>query len=173
MVVSRVAQTYPLLPDPATMAMTLLRPTENVQEAWEGEGEVERILHGLDVVSELDEAFMFRQPVDLEEEPMYCVAVPFPTDLSTIRERLQNQFYRFVSKVVVNSLIHCHVQSSVTCRTPLLSTCRSLMHCKPTASLVPRPHPLTRRNCLVNQVEFLGLAHTFVTVLPCNVRNIL
>ena len=81
------------------MAMTLLRPTENVQETWEGEGEVERILHGLDVVSELDEAFMFRQPVDLEEEPMYCVAVPFPTDLSTIRERLQNQFYRFVSKL--------------------------------------------------------------------------
>ena len=28
-------------------------------------------------------------------------------------------------------------------------------------SLVPRPHPLTRRNGLVNQVEFLGLAHGF------------
>ena len=27
--------------------------------------------------------------------------------------------------------------------------------------LVPRPHPLTRRSGLVNQVEFLGLAHTF------------
>ena len=31
-------------------------------------------------------------------------------------------------------------------------------------SLVPRPHPLTRRNGLVNQVKFLGLAHTFVTM---------
>ena len=31
-------------------------------------------------------------------------------------------------------------------------------------SLVPRPHPLTRRNSLVNQVEFLGLAHTFATM---------
>ena len=30
-------------------------------------------------------------------------------------------------------------------------------------SLVPRPHPLTRRNGLVNEVEFLGLVHTFVT----------
>ena len=80
------------------MAKTLLTPTENVRETWGGEGEVERILYGLDVVSELDEAFMFRQPVDLEEEPMYCLAVPFPTDLSTIRERLQNQFYRFVIK---------------------------------------------------------------------------
>ena len=40
-------------------------------------------------------------------------------------------------------------------------------------SLVPRCHPLTRRNGLVNQVEFLGLAHTFVTVSPSNVQNIL
>ena len=41
------------------------------------------------------------------------------------------------------------------------------------ASLIPRPHPLTRRNGLVNQVEFLWLAHTFVTVSPSNVQNIL
>ena len=40
-------------------------------------------------------------------------------------------------------------------------------------SLVPRPHPLTRRNGLVNQVEFLGLAHTFATVSPSNIQNIL
>ena len=31
-------------------------------------------------------------------------------------------------------------------------------------SLVSRPHPLTRRNSLVNQVEFLGLAHAFATL---------
>ena len=31
-------------------------------------------------------------------------------------------------------------------------------------SLVPRPHPLTWRNGLVNQVEFLGLALTFATL---------
>ena len=39
--------------------------------------------------------------------------------------------------------------------------------------LIPRPHPLTRRNGLVNQVEFLGLAHNFATVPPSNVQNIL
>ena len=32
------------------------------------------------------------------------------------------------------------------------------------SSLVPRPHPLTRRNSLVNQVKFLGLAYAFVTL---------
>ena len=37
----------------------------------------------------------------------------------------------------------------------------------------PRPHPLMRRNGLVNQVEFLGLAHTFATVPPSTVPNIL
>ena len=40
-------------------------------------------------------------------------------------------------------------------------------------SLVPRPHPLTRRNGLVNQVEFLGLVDALATVLPSNVQNIL
>ena len=32
------------------------------------------------------------------------------------------------------------------------------------SSLVPRPHPLTRRNGLVNQVEFLGLVPAFATM---------
>ena len=31
-------------------------------------------------------------------------------------------------------------------------------------SLVPRPHPLTRRNGLVNQVKFLGLAGALATL---------
>ena len=35
--------------------------------------------------------------------------------------------------------------------------------CQP-SSLVPRPHPLTRRNGVVNQVKFLRLAHAFATM---------
>jgi len=38
-------------------------------------------------------------------------------------------------------------------------------------SLIPRPHPLMRRNGLVNQ--FLGLAGAFATVQPSNIQNIL
>ena len=34
-----------------------------------------------------------------------------------------------------------------------------------TPSLVPRPHPLTRRNGLVNQVEFLGLVHAYFVTM--------
>ena len=32
---------------------------------------------------------------------------------------------------------------------------------------------ITRRNDLMNQVEFLGLVHTFSTVSPSNIENIL
>ena len=28
---------------------------------------------------------------------------------------------------------------------------------------VPSPHPLTRKNSLVNHVKFLGITHTFAT----------
>ena len=61
----------------------------------EEDGEGERILRGLEVVAGLDEAAMFLEPVDLEEIADYCSRVPFPTDLSTIRTRLQNRFYRY------------------------------------------------------------------------------
>lgn len=76
-------------------AAELLSGSEDVVEAWGGEGERERIMRGLEVVSRMEEAVMFVNAVDLEEEPTYCLAVPFPTDLSTIQERLQNGFYRW------------------------------------------------------------------------------
>ena len=73
---------------------------EDVEEEggrWlDEEGEGERILRGLEVVAGLEEAAMFLEPVDLEEISDYCTRVPFPTDLSTIRTRLQNRFYRYV-----------------------------------------------------------------------------
>ena len=66
-------------------------------ELWGGKGEKQRIQQGLSVVMEMDEASMFVEPVDLEELPTYCLAVPFPTDLSTIGERLGHGFYRHVA----------------------------------------------------------------------------
>ena len=69
---------------------------EAIPEAWGGEEEPARILRGLELVRKMDEAFMFCQPVDLEQVPSYCTLVPFPTDLSTITERLRNGLYRWV-----------------------------------------------------------------------------
>ena len=42
-----------------------------------------------------------------------------------------------------------------------------------TYSLIPRPHPLTKRSDLLNQVEFLRLAHSFAMLSPSNAQNIL
>ena len=63
-------------------------------EAWGGEGELARILHGLELADGMNEAFMFLEPVNLKQVPAYCTYVAFPTDLQTIKEKLQNGLYR-------------------------------------------------------------------------------
>ena len=73
--------------------------SEDLLSAWDKEGEKERILRGLDAIlekeeDELEEADMFLDPVDLDEEPTYCTVVPFPTSVFTIAERMRNGFYR-------------------------------------------------------------------------------
>lgn len=42
----------------------------------------------------LDIASAFVAPVDLQAYPMYCTVVAYPTDLSTIKQRLESRFYR-------------------------------------------------------------------------------
>lgn len=37
----------------------------------------------------------FASPVNLQDYPLYCTVVAYPTDLSTIRKRLENRFYRW------------------------------------------------------------------------------
>ena len=62
-------------------------------------------------------------------------------------------------------------------KTLLLYKLKQLYKCLPWEfinqyhSLGPRPHPLTRGNGLVNQVKFLGLVHTVVTVSSSNVEK--
>ena len=48
----------------------------------------------VDVLSPPDVAKAFALPVDLRDYPLYCTVVAYPTDLSTIRQRLDNRFYR-------------------------------------------------------------------------------
>lgn len=44
-----------------------------------------------------DVAKAFAVPVNLQDYPLYCTVVAYPTDLSTIRKRLENRFYRWSS----------------------------------------------------------------------------
>lgn len=39
--------------------------------------------------------------MDFQAYPMYCTVVAYPTDLSTIKQRLENRFYRFVLSFIL------------------------------------------------------------------------
>lgn len=66
-------------------------------DEWQPNGadaEQLRIVKGIEVVMEtMEEAVPFKEPVDLDLYPDYCVAVAMPTDLSTIKTKLLNKFY--------------------------------------------------------------------------------
>ncbi|KAM4663406.1 bromodomain and WD repeat-containing protein 3 [Discoglossus pictus] len=60
----------------------------------------ERVIQGIDQLLTLDFASPFGAPVDLVAYPLYCTVVAYPTDLSTIRKRLDSRFYRRISALM-------------------------------------------------------------------------
>ncbi|CAI9561270.1 unnamed protein product [Staurois parvus] len=62
--------------------------------------ECERIIGGINQLMTLDIASAFVAPVDLQAYPMYSMVVAYPTDLSTIKQRLENRFYRRLSSLM-------------------------------------------------------------------------
>lgn len=58
-----------------------------------------RILLGLNKVMEIAIAEAFIAPVDLSQYPTYAYTVEYPIDLSTIKARLENRFYRRLTAV--------------------------------------------------------------------------
>ncbi|XP_028970269.2 PH-interacting protein isoform X4 [Esox lucius] len=59
-----------------------------------------RIINAIDQLTMLDVAVPFALPVDLNAYPTYCTVVAYLTDLSTIRTRLENRFYRRMSSLM-------------------------------------------------------------------------
>ncbi|XP_015203672.1 PH-interacting protein isoform X1 [Lepisosteus oculatus] len=62
--------------------------------------ECERIIAGINQLMTLDIAAPFVFPVDLHAYPTYCTVVAYLTDLSTIKQRLENRFYRRMSSLM-------------------------------------------------------------------------
>ncbi|XP_053314534.1 PH-interacting protein isoform X2 [Spea bombifrons] len=62
--------------------------------------ECERIIAAINQLMTLDIASAFVAPVDLQAYPLYSTVVAYPTDLSTIKERLENRFYRRLSSLM-------------------------------------------------------------------------
>ena len=71
------------------------------ESEWLGEGREtmsQRLVTGLEALSQLNFAGPFVYPVDVQQYPDYWSVVPYPTDLNTIREKLLNKYYRWVLK---------------------------------------------------------------------------
>ena len=56
--------------------------------------ECDRGSRGLEKIMELSIAEPFLTPVDLDAFPWYAMVIEYPVDLSTIKARLDNRFYR-------------------------------------------------------------------------------
>ncbi|XP_068126479.1 bromodomain and WD repeat-containing protein 1 isoform X2 [Hyperolius riggenbachi] len=78
----------------------LYRPQEGEWGDSDQHSQCERIICGIDQLLNLDIAAPFAAPVDLNAYPAYCMVVSYPTDLSTIRMRLVNRFYRRLSALI-------------------------------------------------------------------------
>ncbi len=76
------------------MRVVLYSPQEG---EWPEHGmgvECERLTRGFEQVMELSVAEHFVAPVDLNAYPDYAMTIEYPVDLSTIKTRLENRFYR-------------------------------------------------------------------------------
>lgn len=70
------------------------RPKANEWPRCGRESFCNRLVQGVSRIMELSIAEPFAAPVDLNAYPMYACVVAYPIDLSTIRTRLENRFYR-------------------------------------------------------------------------------
>ncbi|BFZ25162.1 hypothetical protein BsWGS_28200 [Bradybaena similaris] len=61
------------------------------------EAESQRLIRGLEVLMQHSIAEPFNAPVDLQQFPTYACFVSYPIDLSTIKTRLENGFYRRIT----------------------------------------------------------------------------
>lgn len=73
------------------------RPRSNEWPRCGRDAFCERLVQGFHRIMELSIAEPFAVPVDLNAYPLYASVVAYPIDLTTIRTRLENRFYRCTS----------------------------------------------------------------------------
>uniref|UniRef100_G3UTV6 Pleckstrin homology domain interacting protein n=1 Tax=Meleagris gallopavo TaxID=9103 RepID=G3UTV6_MELGA len=78
----------------------LYKPLDGEWGSRTRDQECDRIIAGINQLMTLDIASAFVAPVDLQAYPMYCTVVAYPTDLSTIKQRLESRFYRRLSSLM-------------------------------------------------------------------------
>lgn len=89
---AEVGGAVPVLPE--EIQSTLYQPQPEEWPMGDREATCRRIVRGVDQVMSLAIAEPFITPVDLNIYPAYAFVVEYPIDLSTIKTRLENHFYR-------------------------------------------------------------------------------
>lgn len=92
---STVGGAVPVLPE--ELQTILYQPQPEEWPMGDREAACRRISRGLDQVMGLAIAEPFTAPVDLNLYPIYSYIVEYPMDLSTIKARLENHFYRRIT----------------------------------------------------------------------------
>lgn len=85
----------PVLPE--EIQSILYQPKPEEWPRGDRDAACRRILAGLDKVMGLAIAEAFLAPVDLSYYPNYAFVVEYPVDLSTIKARFENHFYRRIN----------------------------------------------------------------------------
>ncbi|XP_031827305.1 bromodomain and WD repeat-containing protein isoform X3 [Nomia melanderi] len=85
----------PVLPE--EIQTILYQPHAEEWPMGDREATCRRIIRGLDQVMSLAIAEPFVAPVDLNTYPSYAFVVEYPIDLSTIKARFENHFYRRIT----------------------------------------------------------------------------
>ena len=88
-------------------SVLIYEPLEGEWPDWGRDRECDRISHGLESIMELSIAEHFLAPVDLNAFPAYAMVIEYLIDLSTIKARLENRYYRYVHVV-------CHLSMRLT-----------------------------------------------------------
>lgn len=83
--------------EPEEIRATMYQPTSSEWPRGDRDGTCRRIVEGLNQVMQLRIAELFLVPVDLNQYPSYAYVVEYPVDLSTIKSRFENHFYRRIA----------------------------------------------------------------------------
>lgn len=79
---------------PREMKNILYQPEPDEWPGGDQDSACERILRGLELLMSMAIAEHFLAPVDISIYPSYAYVVEYPIDLSTIKARFENRFYR-------------------------------------------------------------------------------
>ncbi|XP_055848126.1 bromodomain and WD repeat-containing protein 3 [Episyrphus balteatus] len=82
---------------PEEIRATLYQPKSEEWHRGDRDGSCRRIINGLEQVMRLSIAEPFLAPVDLNIYPNYAYLIEYPIDLTTIKARFENHFYRRIT----------------------------------------------------------------------------